>query len=100
MDATEYSVVVTNTYGSTTSSVAQLTVVNRGRFTNLSYSPDTGFSFIFRDATVGRPYRIQVSSSLTGGWLDWQTFNYLGPVGFSDLGALETTNRFYRAVSP
>lgn len=101
-DAAGYSVVVTNSYGSTTSSVAQLTVYvppNPGRFTNLSYSPVTGFSFIFRDGTVGRPYRIQVSSSLTGGWLDWQSFNYLGPVGFSDLGALETTNRFYRAVS-
>jgi hypothetical protein len=103
-DTAGYTVVVTNAYGSTTSSVAQLTVYvppNPGRFTNFSYSPATGFSFIFRDGTLGRPYRIQVSPSLAeGGWVDWQNFNYLGPVGFSDLGALETTNRFYRAVSP
>jgi hypothetical protein len=102
-DAADYSVVVTNAYGSATSGVAQLTVTippSPGRFTNFSYSPVMGFSFIFRDATVGKPYRIQVSDSLAGGWLDWQSFNYLGPVGFTDLDALEATNRFYRAVSP
>ena len=103
-DAAGYTVVVTNNYGSATSYVAQLTVYipsNPGRFSNLSYSPETGFSFIFRDATLGQPYRIQRSPSMAeGSWVDWQSFNYLGPVGFSDLGGLETTNRFYRAVTP
>jgi hypothetical protein len=102
-NAGSYSVVVTNANGSVTSQVAQLTVTippNPGRFTNFSYSPVTGFSFVFRDGTVGKPYRIQVPASLTGGWMDWQSFNYLGPVGFTDFGALEATNRFYRAVSP
>ncbi len=95
---------ITKADGSTTSSVAQLTVYippNPGRFTNFTYSPVIGFSFIFRDGTVGQPCRIQTSTSLAAGsWVDWQSFNYLSPVGFSDLGALETTNRLYRAVSP
>ena len=45
-DVAGYSVVVTNAYGSVTSIVVQLTVTippNPGRFTRLSYSPDTGF---------------------------------------------------------
>ncbi|MBI3849822.1 MAG: hypothetical protein HY298_05970 [Verrucomicrobia bacterium] len=91
---------ITNAYGSTTSSVAQLTVVNPGRFTNLSYSRETGFSFIFRDGTVCRPYRIQTSTSLApGSWVDWLNFNYTGPMALTDLGALDATNKFYRAVS-
>jgi hypothetical protein len=58
-DAASYTVVITNLNGSTTSSVAQLTVVSPGRFTRLSYSLVDGLSFIFRDATPGQPYRIQ-----------------------------------------
>jgi hypothetical protein len=103
-DAAGYIVVVTNAYGSVTSIVAQLTVVvppNPGRFTNLSYSPTMGFSFIFRDATVGQPYRIQRSpSAVAGSWTDWQSFNYNGPVGFLDFEATGAERRFYRAVSP
>jgi uncharacterized delta-60 repeat protein len=96
-----YSVRVANDYGSETSSVAQLTVYSRGRFTHPSYSPEMGFSFIFRDATVGRPYRIQTSPSpVEGSWVDWFNFTYNGPIGLSDLGAVENTNRFYRAISP
>lgn len=103
-DPASYSVVITNAYGSVTSLVAQLTVVvppNPGRFTNLSYSPETGFSFIFRYATVGRPYRIQISSSLAeGSWVDWESFTYNGPVGFMDVSAIGTERRFYRIVTP
>jgi hypothetical protein len=100
-DAAGYSVVVTNAWGSITSSVAQLTVVSPGRFTRLSYSADTGFSFIFREATVGQPYRIQFSPSLAEGtWTDWMSFTYTGPAVFTDMGALEAQRRFYRAVSP
>ena len=97
-----YSVVVTNAHGSVTSSVAQLlVVVSPGWFSNLSYSPATGFSFIFRDATVGQPYRIQFSPSLAeGSWTDWMNFTYNGPAAFTDLGALDAERRFYRAVSP
>jgi hypothetical protein len=103
-DARGYSVVVTNAYGGITSSVAQLTVTippSPGRFTRVSYSPDTGLSFIFRDATPGQPYRIQTSPSFAeGSWADWQSFTYNGPIGFMDVGATGAERRFYRAVSP
>lgn len=103
-DAAGYTVVVTNAYGCTTSSVAHLTVYvppNPGRFTDLAYSPAMGFSFIFRDATVGQPYRIQRSPSMAeGSWTNWQSFTYTEPTGFMDLGATGAERRFYRAVTP
>jgi uncharacterized delta-60 repeat protein len=103
-DACDYMVVVTNEWGSATSSIADLTVTippSAGKFTNLAYSPATGFSFIFRDGTVGQSYRIQRSPSMAGGsWADWQSFIYTEPNAFMDLGALTSSNRFYRAISP
>jgi hypothetical protein len=100
-DAGAYTAVVTNAYGSTTSSVARLTVVSRGRFSNPAYSPAMGFSFIFRDATVGRAYRIQRSSSMAAGsWTDWQSFTYTEPILLTDMGATGMERHFYRAVSP
>ena len=103
-DAGPYTVVVTNAYGTTTSTVAQLTVIiptSPGRFTNFTYSPVNGFSFVFRDATVGKPYRIQTSTSLApSSWSDWISFNYSGPLALTDMSAVEATNRFYRAISP
>ncbi len=103
-DMANYADLITNTQGSTTSSVAQLTVYvppNLGRFTRLSYSPVDGFSFIFRDATLGRPYRIQFSPSLAeGSWVDWMSFNYNGPLFLIDLDAVGTERRIYRTVTP
>ncbi len=103
-DEGDYSVVVNNAYGAATSTEAHLMVVvppSPGRFANLSYSPTTGLSFIFRDATVGQPYRIQRSSSMTEGtWVDWQSFTYSEPTGFMDVSAIGAERRFYRAVSP
>ena len=100
-DAGGYTVVVTNDSGSVTSSVAQLTVVNPGRFTNLSYSPAMGFSFLFRDAILGRSYRIQRSPSMAeDSWVDWQSFTYTEPIYLTDMGAAGAERRFYRAVSP
>lgn len=102
-DAGDYTVLVTNAWGSTTSAVARLTVTppaSPGRFRNLAYSPALGLSFIFCDATVGQPYRIQTSSSLSEeSWVDWQNLTYSGPAPLSDKvpGA---ERRFYRAVSP
>ena len=72
-----------------------------GRLSNLAYSPATGFSFLFSDATVGQPYRIQISPSLAeGSWADWMSFTYSGPIGLMDVGATGAEMRFYRAVSP
>ncbi len=103
-DEGDYTVVVANEHGSATSTVAHLTVVVprcAGRFTNLAYSPATGFSFIFRDGTVGQPYRIQRSrSAAAGSWSDWQSITYHGPVGLMDMEATGADRRFYRAVSP
>lgn len=103
-DVGEYSVVVANSSNSVTSAAARLTVdvpPNPGRFSHIAYSPQTGVSFIFRDATVGKPYRIQTSASAeVGSWVDWMTFTFTEPVAFTDLGALTKTNRFYRAVTP
>jgi hypothetical protein len=100
-DAGDYSVVVTNSGGSATSSVAQLTVYSPGRFSDVAYWPAMGFIFVFRDGTVGRPYCIQTSTSLAeDSWIDWMSFNYTEPVGFMDLGAPERERRFYRAVTP
>jgi hypothetical protein len=100
-DAAGYSVVITNAYGSTTSSVAQLTVINPGRFTDLSYSKATGFSCIFREGTHGQTYRIQRSPALAeGSWTNWQTFTYTEPVGLMDVGATGVERRYYRALSP
>jgi hypothetical protein len=87
-----------------TSHVAQLAVhvpPNPGGFANLSYSPVMGFSFIFRDATPGQPYRIQFSPSLAeGSWTDWMNFNYTGPMALTDLGAPDAERRLYRVVTP
>jgi hypothetical protein len=103
-DVCDYTVVVTNTYGSITSHVAHLTITvppSAGRFSNLAYSPATGFSFIFRDATVGQQYRIQRSPSMApGSWTEWQSFTYTEPTGLMDVGATGAERRFYRAVSP
>ncbi len=103
-DGCDYTVVVANEWGSATSTIAHLTVItppSAGRFTNLSYSPATGFSFIFRDATIGQHYRIQRSSSAAEGtWVDWLNFTYTEPMTLIDGGATTTSTRFYRAVSP
>ncbi len=103
-DAAGYTVVLTNAFGSVTSTVAQLTVIippSPGRFAHVSYSPDTGFSFIFRDATVSQPYRIQRSSTMAeGSWTTWQSLTYTEPIFLTDMSATGAPRRFYRAVSP
>ncbi len=103
-DACDYTVVVTNEWGSATSVAAHLTVTippSAGRFTNLAYSPLTGFSFIFRDGTVGQSYRIQRSPSMAqANWVDWLNFTYTEPMTLTDGGAAGATSRFYRAVTP
>ncbi|MGN6554666.1 MAG: hypothetical protein ACTHLW_13230, partial [Verrucomicrobiota bacterium] len=72
-----------------------------GRFTNMVFSPITGFSCTFLDGSVGQPYRVQTSTSLSpANWTDFTNFNYGGPVPIADSTAGAVTNKFFRAVSP
>ena len=85
---------------STYAARAILTVAG-GRFGSPAYSPATGLSFTFRDATAGFPYQIQTSPSLAvGSWTDLTNFNYSGPIVIDDPSATATPKRFYRAVTP
>jgi hypothetical protein len=73
----------------------------RGRFSDLVYSPDTGFSCTFLDASVGQLYRIQTSPSLAvGDWTDFTNFTYTTPIVITDASALSGTNKFFRAITP
>ena len=84
---------------STYAARAILTVAG-GRFGSPAYSPATGLSFTFRDATAGFPYQIQTSPSLAvGSWTDLTNFNYSGPIVIDDPSATATPKRFYRAVT-
>jgi hypothetical protein len=72
-----------------------------GRFCSRQVSPASGPTFIFCDATISVPYRIQASSSLTGdGWIDLADVTYTGSVMLSDAHAWSTPYRFFRAVTP
>ena len=72
----------------------------RGRFSNPSHSPLTGFSCTFLDASVGQPYRIQTSPSLAAGsWTDFTNFTYTAPVVIT-VPVAGNTNRFFRAITP
>jgi hypothetical protein len=72
-----------------------------GRFVNLLYSPTTGFSCTFGDATVGQPYRIQTSCSpAADSWTELTNFTYTGPIVLSDGPGVPPSNKLYRAVSP
>ena len=72
-----------------------------GRFGSLGYSPATGFSFTFSDATIGQTFRIQTSPSLAlGSWTNLTNFTYSGPIFISDTSALAAPKEFYRAVTP
>lgn len=72
-----------------------------GRLAGVTYDPVAGFMCTFCDATVGRPYRIQSSSSLfEHNWTEITNFTYNGPIAIKDGGSVSRTNYFYRAVSP
>jgi hypothetical protein len=74
--------------------------LSSGRLGSLVYSPATGFSCTFSDATIGQPYRILTSPSLAAGsWTDFTNFTYTGPMVISDPSAANGP-KFYRAVSP
>ncbi len=72
-----------------------------GRFVRASYLPGTGFNCEFWDGSIGQPYRIQTSPSLSAAtWTDFTNFTYAGPVLITDASAGSATNRFFRAVTP
>jgi hypothetical protein len=72
-----------------------------GRFRNLIYSPVTGFTCTFSEASVGQSYRIQTAPTLaSGSWTDFTNFNYTGPIVITDASAGLSTNKFFRAVTP
>ena len=72
-----------------------------GRFSGLVFSPATGFSSTFLDASVGQPYRIQTSPSLSAGpWTDFTNFIYTGLIVITDAAAGSGTNKFFRAITP
>jgi hypothetical protein len=75
--------------------------VSPGLFDNMSYSPVTGFSCTFLDASIGQSYRIQTSPSLAAGsWTDFTNFTYTAPIVITDTSALSGTNKFFRAITP
>jgi hypothetical protein len=72
-----------------------------GTFQDVSFSPLTGFSSTFSDATIGQPYRIQTApAGAVGAWTDFTNFTYTGPIAVSDPAANATTNRLFRASTP
>ncbi len=77
------------------------TVIDPGQFTSVTYSPVSGFSCVFSNATIGQSYRVQGSPSLSPtNWTDLTNFTYTGPTVITNgLNGL-TTNRFFRAVAP
>ena len=80
---------------------ALLRCVAGGRFSSLMYSPLTGFSRTFSDATPGQPSRIQTSFTLAAGsWTDFTNFTCTGPIVITEPSAVAVTKKFYRAVSP
>jgi hypothetical protein len=72
-----------------------------GQFSCIAYSAATGIGCTFSDATIGQPYRIQTSTSLTNGsWTDLTNFTFTGPILVMDPSATAVPKKFYRAVSP
>jgi len=89
-----YSVVVSNFYGSVTSSPALLSVLPLSISTPLTL-PDGQFQFGF-DTATGVNYSVQWSTNLQ----DWEPFVEIGGVGIpillTDPNAINSQNKFYR----
>lgn len=71
-----------------------------GTFSNMSFSPVTGFSCTFSSPYLGYSYRIQTAPSLSPvSWTDFTNFTYTAPVVIT-VPVVGNTNRFFRAVTP
>ena len=94
-----YHVVVSNVYGSATSTVATLTVVLPPHFDSVRALSDNRVGLSFH-GTSNLIYRIETSSNL----MNWVMFtNISSPNGlfeFVDSGLMNRPQRFYRAVYP
>ncbi len=98
-DAGGYKVVVTNSFGATTSIVARLTVEPLARLTVRDRRDNEGFELVVTGA-IGRSYRIQASTDLNT-WIDLFSFsNSEEKTLFLDSNAASFPSRFYRVVSP
>ena len=98
--ATNYTLVVTNAYGSVTSSVATLTVLNPAPVINgVVTNPDGSFTLDLA-GTPGETYVLETSTNLisTGGWqpVVTNTFDASGQWQFTDTQAVHFQQQFYR----
>jgi arabinogalactan endo-1,4-beta-galactosidase len=97
---TNYTLVVTNIYGSVTSSVATLTVLNPVPIiTGVTANPDGSFTLKFA-GTSGETYVLETTISLfpTDGWqpLVTNTLDSSGIWQFTDMQAADFQQQFYR----
>ncbi|HEX5221262.1 MAG TPA: immunoglobulin domain-containing protein, partial [Verrucomicrobiae bacterium] len=98
-DAGSYDVLASNLFGSTTSSVAMLTVFNPAIAATLSspaYTTDNHFQFTVT-GTAGSNYAVEVATNfpVSSAWIS--LFTNASPFTFVDSNAQNFPQRFYRA---
>jgi hypothetical protein len=97
---TNYTLFVTNAYGSVTSSVATLTVLNPAPvITGVAAHPDGSFTLNFA-GTPGNNYVLETTTNLfsNDGWqpIATNTFDSSGVWQFTDMQAVDFQQQFYR----
>ena len=95
-----YSVVVSGSGGSVTSSIVTLTVLVSSSFAAPKMLANGKFQFSF-DTTTGVNYTVQYSTNLLQ-WYSWVTFGGIGaPLTLTDPNTANSQQRFYRiSLSP
>jgi arabinogalactan endo-1,4-beta-galactosidase len=98
--ATNYTLVATNAYGSVTSNVATLTVLNPTPvITGVAANPDGSFTLNFT-GTRGNTYVLETTTNLSSndGWqpIATNTFDSSGVWQFTDMQAVSSQQLFYR----
>ena len=96
-DTGNYSVMVSNTQGSVTSSSAALEVVLPPQFTSIAFLADRNSSLSLT-AVSNLTYRIDASTDLATWTVLTSLSNPSGTLHFIDLEATNFPQRFYRAV--
>ena len=95
-NAGSYDVIVTNSFGSITSAVAGLSVVNRPSLASPQKPVGGAFTFTLV-GTPGYNYAIEGSTNLTQWVLLTTLTNINGQTEYTDPGAANLRYRFYRA---